>query len=392
MEATVVLVTDGSHAADAVEAALKEDVSDLRRTADEAEAARILDSEDVAVVVYGLASLQDAVAMQVNLYRSLSRTRHKYQTLVLVAEQDIKSAFDYCIRDIFDDYAVATPLQDIHRIRLSVHLAVQRRATEQEAKTEAARAADALDEARIRTEGTKKVVERSQTELGDTLADEIAGLAAEMKKPEMADTVKVVDEAKLDTHLRTFTETRVRPAVERSRASIDAALNEMAEVFARKYEEHVGGRSRRASAAPAAPAKPAAEPAKRQAPAADKGKGAHILVVDDDPTYGEIVKGFLEESGFRVTLSPNGQQALTLMARERPALVLMDFEMPVMNGAETTRRMKAHPMLRNIPVIMLTGHSGKEVIQASLKAGATDFILKPGERASMTNKILSHLP
>ncbi len=382
MDTTVVLFTDGSQEADRVEAALREDIPGLRRTADETEAARILDTEDVAVVVYGLALLQDAVAAQVNLYRSLSRSRHKYQTLVLIAEEDIKSAFDYCVRDIFDDYAVATPLRDIHRIRLSVRLAMQRRRSEQQVGIQATRAAEALDEARGRSEDARQVVARTQGELGDRLAEEIAGLAGQMKRPEMAETVKVLDEARLDTHLREFTESRIRPAVQRSQASIDAALSEMAEVFARKYQEHVGGRARRAMPEPATAA-PTEVP--------ERARGAHILVVDDDSAYAGIVQGFLEEAGFRVTVASNGQQALTLMARQRPALVLMDFEMPVMNGAEATRRMKAHPLLRSIPVIMLTGHSGKEVIQASLKAGAADFILKPGERNAMTGKVLAHL-
>ena len=80
----------------------------------------------------------------------------------------------------------------------------------------------------------------------------------------------------------------------------------------------------------------------------------HILVVDDLPRNAQILAQLLDKAGYRVAVAMNGAQALEMIAQDPPDLVLLDVMMPVMDGLEACRRLKADPATRDLPVIFLT--------------------------------------
>ena len=112
-----------------------------------------------------------------------------------------------------------------------------------------------------------------------------------------------------------------------------------------------------------------------------------ILVVDDDEFQHEFVKGFLPETGYHQIHANSGAEALNLLRKIRPDLILMDIVMPDMDGIEATRRIRKIPQLAGVPVIMVTGNSGKDAVKESIEAGATNFIVKPFDRATLLAKI-----
>jgi CheY-like chemotaxis protein len=83
-----------------------------------------------------------------------------------------------------------------------------------------------------------------------------------------------------------------------------------------------------------------------------------ILVVDDEFLITDILVDTLEEEGFRVLTASNGRKALEVLDKEVPALVMTDFMMPLMNGLELARAIKANPDWARIPVILLSGAQG----------------------------------
>ncbi len=95
----------------------------------------------------------------------------------------------------------------------------------------------------------------------------------------------------------------------------------------------------------------------------------------------------LEPENYRLVLAGSGAQALSLMRKTLPDLVLMDVQMPDMDGIETTRRLKALPSFANVAVIMLTGRSEGSVVVDSLSAGAADFVVKPVDRDKLIAKV-----
>ena len=102
-----------------------------------------------------------------------------------------------------------------------------------------------------------------------------------------------------------------------------------------------------------------------------------IVVVDDSRTQAELVKMVLEDAGYVVTTACNGAEALQLIQKERPKLIISDIQMPVMDGYELCRRVKADPELSAIPVLLLTAESDPKETLKALQSGADNFLYKP---------------
>ena len=114
---------------------------------------------------------------------------------------------------------------------------------------------------------------------------------------------------------------------------------------------------------------------------------AKILLAEDEKQIGDMVAFKLTNGGHVVVRARDGEQALALVAAERPDLVLLDVMMPVLNGFEVLRRLKADSALAPIPVIMLTAKGRERDVLAGLSAGAADYIVKPFSLKELTARI-----
>ncbi|HEX3884439.1 MAG TPA: PAS domain S-box protein [Stellaceae bacterium] len=130
--------------------------------------------------------------------------------------------------------------------------------------------------------------------------------------------------------------------------------------------------------------------------------GALILVAEDNPVNQEVASGILESMGCRVITAPHGRAAVKLFAQERFDLVLMDCEMPVMDGIEATRRIRQmEAMMQSLPdqetprgrtpIVALTAHALAEVRDRCLEGGMDDFLAKPFEDRQMAATLLRWL-
>lgn len=105
--------------------------------------------------------------------------------------------------------------------------------------------------------------------------------------------------------------------------------------------------------------------------------GKTVLVVDDSPMIRRIVAQILQESGYAVLLAENGKRGCDLAKEHQPDLVLMDVEMPLMDGIEATGRLKADPATNRIPVLIFTSLGSEEDINRAREAGCSGFMNKP---------------
>lgn len=102
-----------------------------------------------------------------------------------------------------------------------------------------------------------------------------------------------------------------------------------------------------------------------------------ILIVDDNVDAREMYAIYLEHAGFRSAEAADGETAIDLAKRDRPAVILMDATMPRLDGWEAARRLKADPATRSIPLIMLTAHAFPEHRERAAEVGADAFLAKP---------------
>lgn len=102
-----------------------------------------------------------------------------------------------------------------------------------------------------------------------------------------------------------------------------------------------------------------------------------VLLVDDFPDAREMYSEYLEFSGFDVVEAGNGMEALLRAVDTTPDIILMDLSLPVMDGWEATRRLKADQRTKAIPVVALTGHALAGISEGAKQAGCDAFVTKP---------------
>jgi len=138
---------------------------------------------------------------------------------------------------------------------------------------------------------------------------------------------------------------------------------------------------------------PASNPGNRQKSAELAAiRGARALLVEDNEFNQQVATELLESAGLSVSLAVQGEQALTKLAAETFDVVLMDVQMPVMDGLETTRRMRGMPGLGELPVIAVTAHAMAQDRQRCLDAGMNDYISKPIDPEELGRLLVRWVP
>ena len=119
-----------------------------------------------------------------------------------------------------------------------------------------------------------------------------------------------------------------------------------------------------------------------------------ILIVDDDPDQLKLLTGNLigNNHDYQLLIATNGKSGYDIAVRNNPDLILMDWEMPVVNGIEAIRMIKADERTKSTPIIMITGTQGEtEKLKEAMEAGAIDFINKPYNAVELMARIMTQI-
>ena len=119
---------------------------------------------------------------------------------------------------------------------------------------------------------------------------------------------------------------------------------------------------------------------------------ARILLVEDNELNRDMLSRRLIRRGFDVLLAENGALAVSMAGEHMPDLVLMDMSLPIIDGWEATRRIKADPVTSTIPIIALTAHAMESDRDRAMEAGCDDYDSKPVDLARLLGKIEKLLP
>jgi CheY-like chemotaxis protein len=118
---------------------------------------------------------------------------------------------------------------------------------------------------------------------------------------------------------------------------------------------------------------------------------AKVLIVDDNQVNLKLVMYVVEAAGFEVTTAVDAEKALATLATVRPDVILMDLQLPGIDGLELTRRIKADPATRDIAIIAVTAYAMKGDREKALEAGCDDYVTKPIDTRALPGVIERHI-
>ena len=116
-----------------------------------------------------------------------------------------------------------------------------------------------------------------------------------------------------------------------------------------------------------------------------------ILVVEDQDDNRQILRDLLTKAGFDLIEAENGEDAVALAQTSRPDLILMDIQLPILDGYEATRRIKADPDLKSIPIIVVTSYALSGDEEKARLAGCDDYVAKPFSPRKLLAKIKEYV-
>src|SRR3989339_336650 len=116
-----------------------------------------------------------------------------------------------------------------------------------------------------------------------------------------------------------------------------------------------------------------------------------ILIVDDTPQNIQVLANILYEKGYNISIATSGNQALLSVNSDTPDLILLDIQMPEIDGYEVCEKIKSNPLTKDIPIIFLSAKIENEDLLQGFKAGAVDYITKPFNVAELTARVATHL-
>jgi two-component system cell cycle response regulator DivK len=116
-----------------------------------------------------------------------------------------------------------------------------------------------------------------------------------------------------------------------------------------------------------------------------------ILVVEDQEDNRQILRDLLTSGGFDMIEAENGADAITVAEANRPDLILMDIQLPILDGYEATRRIKANPDLKSIPIIVVTSYALSGDEDKARRAGCDDYVAKPFSPRALLAKIKTYV-
>ena len=121
----------------------------------------------------------------------------------------------------------------------------------------------------------------------------------------------------------------------------------------------------------------------------DRQAGSTIMLVEDDDLSRSLLRQLLQNSGYRVVEAGNGPEAIEVARREHPIVILMDLDLPRLDGIGATRRIREQADLREIPIVMTTAFDAPAIRAAAYDAGCNEYLVKPLDATKLKSLISS---
>lgn len=376
--ATILVASESPTDAALVKTILLEEFPNIQVSADPEAAAADFERFLPEVLVLAFNAVDKAEAYYLGLHRQCPALQlQAHRTIILCAKNDVKRVYELCKRNHFDDYVLFWPMTfDMPRLPMAVHHALRDLAA---ARDDAPSVAEFAAQA------------RRVAELGGALDHELGrgGQHVGATTRAMAQTQQEIDALMEEFSVQLTGNLLPEPLSERNALALGKEIG-------RLRSDEIAPRLRAAAEQANPLAQWANDLAQARAPQLESLRSLNALaervrptvfIVDDDAMQCQLAAQILADENYALIFASDGGEALGLLRRVRPDLVLMDISMPGIDGIETTRRLKTLPRMSALPVIMITGKSEEYAVIESRKAGAIDFVVKPFHPATLLAKV-----
>jgi CheY-like chemotaxis protein len=331
------------------------------------------------VIILAFNGLENAERYYLGLYRhDCTIHLNLHRAIVLCSKDEVDRAYQLCSEGIFDDYMLFWPMtNDPLRLPMTVHLALREMRTK--ATGDPSAADFAVQIKRMSTFGSEMT---RQLEQGNKHIESI-NHAVKQGDSEANAAFEKFSQRLVQNELPGVTVLQLNDDLQNE---IGRVKQEIIDAPRNKLKESVtplknwAGEMNETAAPHMESLQVLNELAEKVPPV--------LLVVDDEAFQHKILGFMLKEARYQVMFASSIAEAMTLLyEHELPNLILMDVMLPGINGLEGVRQIKMDKNLAGIPIIMMTGKSEKEILQASLEAGACDFIVKPFASNTLLSKL-----
>lgn len=372
----ILVATDAASDAELVQRLLSDEFENVVASTNPERAVQEFEKYRPEVLILAFNTLEKAERYYLGLYR-LSTVVHAlpHRTLILCNKDDLRRVYELCKKEYFDDYILFWPLaHDTPRLPMAVHHALRQMAAAAmpgpgEIAAQARRLADLesqLDRYAANggqhVEAANRSLRQAEQDIGAAL-DRFSNKLSDGSSPGL---VQVKDRDGLQREINRLK----AEEIEKRFQSIAAAVQPVRE-WAGALKGNLA---------------PQLESARALKSVAESYRPV-VLVVDDDELQHKLLTHLLAEMNLDLVFATSGTEALAILRKRRPDLILMDVRLPDIDGIETTRRLKSVEQFAKIPVVMITGRSEKAVVVESLKAGASGFAVKPFDKDVLLAKV-----
>lgn len=375
----ILIVTNSADELRAVRELMTDELGGYWSADNETAGLRLFEEHHPSVLLLAFDDIDNAQSFYLTLYRQNRQIQDiPHQSLLLCKNTESEKAYALCQSGTIDDYVVNRPLYDPFRLRLSVQHALKRRLLSQQSNTQYRQLANVGSDVRQLDHYVGKELAGVQVQQQNSLSafqrmtsklmSQLDSFEERLRDPAMDGVVKVIDPAALRLQFDQLRQKSIEleaRAVEDKLYRAGESIKEFGDGF-RQCVEPI----QLNSLPPALP---------------------EVMVVDDDELYREMLLTIFEDAGMRAIAVEDGEAALSKLRFRRPDLILMDYQMPGLDGIATLRRLKADLNLKAVPVVMLTGDSERTVVERCIRSGAAGFVVKPSTPSIILAKVNSLL-
>ncbi len=364
----ILIVSDNESELEEIRLHLSNGYTQVHAILNEDAAIRFFEAKKPALLLLAFNSLHRAETFYLTLFHACENIYDiPHQVIVFVTRSELERAYELCLREIFHSFVIVRPLLSQHFLRLAVTHALEKR----EARLTIQRGHKLMHRLAGHVEGMREEFDQlvrenkvfrekqhgAQKGLVTSINARLGIFRDSLMGPDMKEIVTVHDFEALHREFERVREGGIVDQLEHHHAKMEKALDS----WTGNLEKHLM----------------LLEKASVEVKQVKDSRVVKILVIDDDDIQRHMLCTVLEGRGYCVLQAANGNEGMGMLLSTEPDLVLLDYEMPDLDGVSLLRKVRTSPQLKDLPIIMLTGHHEKEVVKLCLASGANDYLVKP---------------